>query len=433
MPATLLLADDNATIQRLIELTFAEQAIKVVTVVDGQQAIDRLTAERPDIVLASASLPKISGYDVAAFVQTAPALRGVPVLLLAGAFDSLDTARVRECGAAGVLIKPFEPPVLINRVKELLGLAKSPEPAVRLRPLPGETPPAATVPAPVANTGPANPPRHPPPVLRDMEPAATRTPWEQLQRDTGLQSQQASVEGQRSGGADYFEQLDAAFASLDAQLAGSPAGSRPVPASAAPNVPPPPGAAGPAPFDPDATVRGMSPLTDDVPTSLGAEVAAFDPFETVAATAPAAPAPRPAPSAPVAPVAPVADVAPLAPVAPVAPVASASARTESRASFGETPPKPLRGEGGPDSMADIFDALFAAEQGEVIAAPEPTPPALPQPPPQSEMSDEVIDRIATRVVDKLLSGPMRDTVARVVTDVSERLVRDEIARLKGRK
>ena len=52
MPHTLLLADDSVTIQRVIELTFADEDVQVVAVSDGDQAIARLEAAPPDIVLA---------------------------------------------------------------------------------------------------------------------------------------------------------------------------------------------------------------------------------------------------------------------------------------------------------------------------------------------------------------------------------------------
>lgn len=120
MPHRLLLADDSVTIQRVIELTFADQGVDVVSVGDGLQAIERLGAERFDIVLADVGMPGKDGFEVAAFVRSRPDLAGVPVVLLTGAFDTLDEARVAEVGAAAVLVKPFEPQMVIARVRELL-------------------------------------------------------------------------------------------------------------------------------------------------------------------------------------------------------------------------------------------------------------------------------------------------------------------------
>ena len=92
---TLLLADDNITVQRVIALTFAgDKTIQVVTVADGQQAMEKMAALRPDIVLAGTTLPQISGYDLATFMRGKAELQRVPVLLLAGAFETVDEARL---------------------------------------------------------------------------------------------------------------------------------------------------------------------------------------------------------------------------------------------------------------------------------------------------------------------------------------------------
>lgn len=127
MSHTLLLADDSLAIQRVVELTFAGEDIRVVAVGDGQQAIERLTADRPDIVLADIAMPLADGYAVAEFVRSTPAIADVPVLLLAGAFDIIEDSRLGASGAMGVLVKPFEPHVVINRVRELLGLGPATE------------------------------------------------------------------------------------------------------------------------------------------------------------------------------------------------------------------------------------------------------------------------------------------------------------------
>ena len=144
MPYKLLLADDSVTIQRVIELTFADEDVQVIAVGDGQQAMERIEAERPDIVLADVGMPERDGYDVAAFVKGTAHLAHIPVLLLTGAFEPIDEQRAGAVGCDGVLAKPFEPHMVITRVKELLaggaaskgaprgpaGLEESPVPAV---------------------------------------------------------------------------------------------------------------------------------------------------------------------------------------------------------------------------------------------------------------------------------------------------------------
>ncbi len=126
MHPKLLLADDSVTIQRVIELTFADEDVQVVAVGDGQQAIDRVKSDRPDIVLADVGMPERDGYEVAAFIKGDPALAHIPVLLLTGAFEPIDEARARAVGCDGVLVKPFEPQMVISRVRDLLAGKRDP-------------------------------------------------------------------------------------------------------------------------------------------------------------------------------------------------------------------------------------------------------------------------------------------------------------------
>src|SRR5205814_9618814 len=118
---TLLLADDSVTIQRVIELTFADEDVQVIAVSDGDQAIARIDAAPPDIVLADVGMPGKNGYEVAEYVKQTPKLAHIPVVLLTGAFEPVDQAKAAAAGCDGVLAKPFEPQIVIGRVRELLG------------------------------------------------------------------------------------------------------------------------------------------------------------------------------------------------------------------------------------------------------------------------------------------------------------------------
>jgi CheY-like chemotaxis protein len=215
---TLLLADDSITVQRVIALTFADHDMRVIAVGDAQQAMEKMVAERPDIVLAATSLPQGSGYELAQFMRSSPALQKVPVLLLSGAFEAVDQARLAASGASGVIEKPVEPTIVINRVKELLGLKPETKPATagRLITSPGGSPDKKQLPVPT-----------PPRAVTSTR--GTPSKWEQLRDQSGLEPGTRSVEDPSTRPDGYLDTLDAAFDTLDQQLSGrmpSSAGSR---------------------------------------------------------------------------------------------------------------------------------------------------------------------------------------------------------------
>ena len=149
MAPTLLVADDSTTIQRVVDLTFSAHGIAVVTVSDGQQAVDYLASARPDAALISATLQKLDGFEVANFVRSQARLHGLPVLLMAGAFDAIDDERAKAAGAVGVLYKPLDPEHVIHRVKELIAASQRGETQV---PSAGQTAGPSASPSPVGHT-----------------------------------------------------------------------------------------------------------------------------------------------------------------------------------------------------------------------------------------------------------------------------------------
>lgn len=118
---TILVADDNSNIQKMVSLVFEEKGIRVVAVGNGEAACRKVPEVRPDIVLADVFMPVRNGYEVCEFVKQSSEFAHIPVILLVGAFDPLDEKEAHRVGANGVLKKPFVPPdPLIAMVTSLL-------------------------------------------------------------------------------------------------------------------------------------------------------------------------------------------------------------------------------------------------------------------------------------------------------------------------
>ncbi len=161
---TVLVADDNSNIQKMVTLALRDHDIEVVAVGNGEAAVRKLAEFRPHLILADVFMPVRNGYEVCEFVKKNSGLSEIPVILLVGAFDPLDEEEVRRVGADGVLKKPFVPPdPLISLVKSLL--ASLPQPAA--------------VPAPARQAhAPASQPVAPAPA--EGEPQAEETPVEEF-------------------------------------------------------------------------------------------------------------------------------------------------------------------------------------------------------------------------------------------------------------
>ncbi len=120
MGATILLADDSITIQKVIELTFAETEHRVVAVGSGRDLLDRVGTLRPDAVLCDVVMPDMNGYDICQTLKSDPATLHIPVVLLTGTFEPFDRSRALAAGCDAIVTKPFEAEELIRTVEELL-------------------------------------------------------------------------------------------------------------------------------------------------------------------------------------------------------------------------------------------------------------------------------------------------------------------------
>ena len=117
----LLLADDSVTIQKVIDLTFADEGVRVIAFGNGQEAIDHLEEVAPDIVLADVFMPSKNGYEVCRYIKENEKLKHIPVMLLVGSFEPFDEAEARRVGADDILTKPFQSiRRLIDRVGALV-------------------------------------------------------------------------------------------------------------------------------------------------------------------------------------------------------------------------------------------------------------------------------------------------------------------------
>ena len=121
MRQTVLIADDSPTIQRVVKLALSDEDVDIVVAETGKDAIKKIESNRPSLVLADTRMPDGTGYEVAEFVASTSVGERIPIVLMSGAFETLDEQRAKTAGCVAVLVKPFEPAKLVRTVHELLG------------------------------------------------------------------------------------------------------------------------------------------------------------------------------------------------------------------------------------------------------------------------------------------------------------------------
>ena len=132
MNRRILLADDSLTIQKVVELTFADTDFEVFAVSSGDELVARLPEVKPDIVICDIIMPGRDGYDVCQKIKSSPDFLHLPVILLTGTFEPFDRDRALAVGCSEIITKPFEAKRLVEAVENLTagGDAGSRQPSI---------------------------------------------------------------------------------------------------------------------------------------------------------------------------------------------------------------------------------------------------------------------------------------------------------------
>ncbi|MBI3210277.1 MAG: response regulator [Candidatus Solibacter usitatus] len=119
-----LLADDSPHAQRMGERILREEGFEVVSVTDGDAAMQRLADSDPDVMVVDAFLPRRSGFDLCREVKSNAGMRHVQVVLTAGVLELLDETEAMRAGSDALLKKPFEASAMMDTLQPLVEAAR---------------------------------------------------------------------------------------------------------------------------------------------------------------------------------------------------------------------------------------------------------------------------------------------------------------------
>ena len=120
MPSKVLIADDNQRNCELLEAYLADEPYEVAVAYDGQQALERVFAWQPDLILLDIMMPKLSGYEVCHQLKQDGTTSSIPVLMVTALNERGDIEKAVEAGCDDFLTKPVNSLELKTRVRSLL-------------------------------------------------------------------------------------------------------------------------------------------------------------------------------------------------------------------------------------------------------------------------------------------------------------------------
>lgn len=127
MAGHILIVEDESALSTLLSYNLEKEGFTVRVAEDGEQAIEALAEEPPDLVLLDWMLPHLSGIEVCRRIRRAPETRDLPIIMLTAKGEEADRIRGLDTGADDYVTKPFSPAELIARVRALLRRARPAE------------------------------------------------------------------------------------------------------------------------------------------------------------------------------------------------------------------------------------------------------------------------------------------------------------------
>jgi two-component system cell cycle response regulator DivK len=118
LPGKILIVDDNQDSRELVVKVLKTRGYQTIEAVDGEEALEKAVAERPDLILMDRSLPKIDGYEVTRRLKSQQDFKDIPIVALTAHAMRGDREKALKAGCEGYISKPIN-------VRELPGLILS--------------------------------------------------------------------------------------------------------------------------------------------------------------------------------------------------------------------------------------------------------------------------------------------------------------------
>lgn len=116
----ILLVDDEQDMIYAVRMRLEAEGYEVSVGTNGQEALNKIRIEKPDLIILDLMLPKIDGYKVCRMIKFDKKFAKIPIIICTARIQNEDIKLGFEVGADAYMTKPFDTAVLLNKIKELL-------------------------------------------------------------------------------------------------------------------------------------------------------------------------------------------------------------------------------------------------------------------------------------------------------------------------
>ncbi len=117
----ILVVDDEVDLVETLTFRLEANGYEVIKAHDGQVGLDIAKKDKPDLMILDLMLPKMDGYKVCGLLKADARYKKIPIIMFTARAQESDKKIGEEVGADAYITKPFDPQVLLAKIKELLG------------------------------------------------------------------------------------------------------------------------------------------------------------------------------------------------------------------------------------------------------------------------------------------------------------------------
>jgi len=116
----ILVVDDSQDMRSILSMRFRINGYDVIMAQDGQEGLDKIKEEMPNLVILDLMLPKIDGYEVCRMLKFDDKYKNIPIIILSALDQQEDREKAIGSGADAYFIKPFDLELLLNKIRSLI-------------------------------------------------------------------------------------------------------------------------------------------------------------------------------------------------------------------------------------------------------------------------------------------------------------------------
>jgi DNA-binding response OmpR family regulator len=118
--AKILIAEDEPDIRELVSFTLQYHGHEIIMAKNGEDALDLVYKEKPDLILLDVRMPRLDGYEVCRRINQDPVVQSIPIAFLSAKGQEAEVSEGFDAGAVDYIVKPFSPEQLMERVNAIL-------------------------------------------------------------------------------------------------------------------------------------------------------------------------------------------------------------------------------------------------------------------------------------------------------------------------